>query len=95
MKSEENYKEINKQSWNNKTQHHFDSDFYDLDGFLKGNTSLQETELKLLGDISGKSILHLQCHFGQDSISLSRLGAVVTGVDLSNKAIEKAKELAV
>lgn len=95
MKSEENYIAINKESWNNKTQHHFESDFYDLEGFLKGNTSLQETELKLLGDISGKSILHLQCHFGQDSISLSRLGAKVTGVDLSDKAIEKANELAI
>jgi ubiquinone/menaquinone biosynthesis C-methylase UbiE len=50
--------------------------------------------LELLGDINGKSILHLQCHFGQDTISLSRLGASVTGVDLSDKAIESAKQLA-
>jgi 2-polyprenyl-3-methyl-5-hydroxy-6-metoxy-1,4-benzoquinol methylase len=46
-----------------------------------------------LGDVKGKSILHLQCHFGQDSLSLARMGARVTGVDLSDKAIEKAKEL--
>lgn len=93
MKSEKNYIEINKQSWNNKTESHLKSAFYDLDGFLKGNTSLQEIELGILGDLSGKTVLHLQCHFGQDSISMSRLGAEVTGVDLSDKAIEKANEL--
>ena len=91
---ESNYLEINKQSWNNKTDVHVKSDFYDIDGFLKGNTSLNEIELNLLGDISGKSILHLQCHFGQDSISLSRLGAEVTGVDFSDRAIQTAKSLA-
>jgi SAM-dependent methyltransferase len=70
------------------------SDFYDLEGFLQGKTSLNSIELKLLGEIKNKYILHLQCHFGQDSLSLGRLGAHVTGVDLSNKAIESAKELA-
>ncbi len=70
------------------------SEFYDLDGFLKGRNSLNEIELNLLGNIKGKTILHLQCHFGQDSISLSRLGAIVTGVDLSDKAIESAKQIA-
>jgi ubiquinone/menaquinone biosynthesis C-methylase UbiE len=92
--SELNYIEINKQSWNNKVDSHLKSDFYDLDGFMKGNTSLNDIELKLLGDIKGKSILHLQCHFGQDTISLGRLRTDVTGVDLSDKAIETAKELA-
>ena len=87
------YIDINKQSWNNKVDFHVKSDFYDLDGFLKGNTSLNDIELTLLGDIKGKSILHLQCHFGQDTISLARLGAAVTGIDLSDKAIEKAREL--
>lgn len=70
------------------------SDFYDLDGFLQGNTSLNSIELELLGDIKNKQILHLQCHFGQDSLSLGRLGAHVTGVDLSDKAVESAIELA-
>lgn len=51
-------------------------------------------ELNILGDIKGKSILHLQCHFGQDSISLGRLGAEVVGVDLSDKAIQTAEDLA-
>lgn len=94
MNSEQNYKEINRQSWNNKTDFHLKSEFYDLKGFLKGKTSLNAIELNLLGDVNGKTILHLQCHFGQDTISLSRLGAEATGVDLSDKAIENAKRIA-
>lgn len=94
MNKEKNYIEINRQSWNNRTDTHLKSEFYDLNGFIKGKTSLNSIELDLLGDISGKTILHLQCHFGQDTISLSRLGAEVTGVDLSDKAIESAKQIA-
>jgi SAM-dependent methyltransferase len=94
MKPEEQYLEINKQSWNNRVDTHLQSDFYDMDGFINGKSSLKDIELKLLGDVQGKTILHLQCHFGQDSISLSRLGAKVTGIDLSDKAIENAKRLA-
>nr|WP_314491484.1 class I SAM-dependent methyltransferase [uncultured Chryseobacterium sp.] len=90
----ENYLEINKNSWNARVDPHFESDFYFVDEFLKGRNSLNSIELDLLGDIKGKSILHLQCHFGQDSVSLSRMGAKVTGIDLSDKAIDKAKELA-
>jgi SAM-dependent methyltransferase len=93
MQSEKSYIEINKHSWNNRVDAHLASAFYDVEGFLKGNTSLNDIELKLLGDVSGKTILHLQCHFGQDSISLARLGAKVTGVDLSDKAIDAANEL--
>lgn len=90
----ENYLEINKNSWNAKVDPHLKSDFYFVEEFLKGKNSLNSIELDLLGDIKGKSILHLQCHFGQDSISLSRLGAKVTGIDLSDKAIETAINLA-
>jgi 2-polyprenyl-3-methyl-5-hydroxy-6-metoxy-1,4-benzoquinol methylase len=88
----EDYISINKQTWNNKTEVHITSAFYDVPNFLNGKSSLNPIELDLLGDISGKKILHLQCHFGQDSLSLARMGAKVTGVDLSDKAIEKAKE---
>ena len=94
MAFENNYIDINRDSWNNRTETHLKSEFYDLDGFLKGKTSLNDIELNLLGDIKGKSILHLQCHFGQDTVSLSRLGANVTGVDLSDKAIESAGQIA-
>ena len=93
MNKDKNYLEINRNSWNKKTDIHMLSDFYDMKGFLSGNSSLNEIELHLLGDIKGKSILHLQCHFGQDSISLGRMGAKVTGVDLSDYAIEKARVL--
>ena len=92
MKSE-NYIQINKETWNNKVDIHVDSDFYGMDEFLKGKNSVPEIDLELLGDINGKSILHLQCHFGQDTLSLARLGAKCTGVDLSDKAIEKAQLL--
>lgn len=90
----QNYIEINKESWNNRLESHLKSDFYDLEAFLNGKSSLNKIELDIFGDIKGKNILHLQCHFGQDTISLNRLGANVTGVDFSDKSIEKAKELA-
>ncbi len=90
----ENYLDINRKLWNAKVDPHLKSDFYFVDEFIKGRTSLNAIEIQLLGAIKGKKILHLQCHFGQDSISLSRLGAKVTGVDLSDKAIEAAKDLA-
>jgi ubiquinone/menaquinone biosynthesis C-methylase UbiE len=94
MKTEIDYIFINKVSWNKRTEAHLSSDFYDVAGFLKGNTSLNSIELSLLSDIKGKSILHLQCHFGQDTISLQRLGATVTGVDLSDQSIASANDLA-
>lgn len=90
---ETNYTEINRNSWNNRVDAHLQSEFYDLKGFKEGKSSLKEIERALLGDIKGKSILHLQCHFGQDSISLARMGASVTGVDLSDKSIAVAKAL--
>lgn len=94
MQKEDNYLAINKNAWNNRTETHLTSAFYDLDGFMKGKSSLNEIELQLLGDITGKSILHLQCHFGQDTLSLERMGAKVVGVDFSDKAITHAKQIA-
>ena len=89
-----NYIQINRTSWDNKVDIHLASDFYAMDDFLIGKTSLKEIELALLGNINQQKLLHLQCHFGQDSISLSRMGAEVHGVDFSEKAILKAQELA-
>ena len=90
-----NYIAVNRELWDEKTKHHIASAFYNMDkeGFLKGVSSLNDIELQLLGDVRGKSILHLQCHFGQDTLSLARLGAKVTGVDFSGAAIDKAREL--
>lgn len=90
---EENYLEINKKLWNQKTPIHLDSDFYEMTDFLAGKNTLKPIEMNLLGDIAGKSILHLQCHFGQDSMSLARMGAKVTGVDISDVAIDEAKKI--
>lgn len=89
-----NYLEVNRTLWDNRALHHVSSDFYDVPGFLAGKSSLKDIELDLLGDLKGKKVLHLQCHFGQDTLSLARLGAEVTGVDLSEVAIQKARELA-
>jgi ubiquinone/menaquinone biosynthesis C-methylase UbiE len=86
--------DTNRNSWNSRVDAHLESKFYDLEGFLTGETSLKSIELELLGNISNKSLLHLQCHFGQDTLSLARMGARVTGVDLSDKAIYSAMELA-
>ena len=87
------YFEANKALWNRRTTIHKDSGFYDMPGFLAGRNMLNEIELNALGDVRGKSILHLQCHFGMDSLSLARMGAHVTGVDLSDEAIREAKAL--
>ncbi|NBG66310.1 class I SAM-dependent methyltransferase [Acidiluteibacter ferrifornacis] len=88
-----NYISINRDSWNKRTAVHVESEFYDIPNFLKGKNSLNSIELDLLGDVTGKKILHLQCHFGQDSISLARLGAKVTAVDLSDAAIDYGRTL--
>ena len=94
MKNQTDYISVNKESWNKKTEVHLTSNFYDVPSFLAGKSSLNSIELELLGDVKGKKILHLQCHFGQDSLSLARMGAKVTGVDFSDKAIAKAQEFA-
>lgn len=87
------YIKINKQTWNNKVPVHLESEFYNQKAFLEGKNSLPDIDLELLGNINGKSVLHLQCHFGQDSISMARMGAKVTGIDLSDKAIEEAQKI--
>lgn len=85
--------EANKQLWNDKTEVHVQSEFYDMPTFRKGISSLKSIELEQLGSIDGQQLLHLQCHFGQDSLSLARMGANVTGVDISDKAIRQARQL--
>jgi 2-polyprenyl-3-methyl-5-hydroxy-6-metoxy-1,4-benzoquinol methylase len=96
MSIELTYLEVNKDLWNEKTKVHVKSVFYEMDanmGFLSHVATLKDIEKNLLGDISGKSILHLQCHFGQDTLSLAKLGANATGVDFSEEAIQTAREL--
>lgn len=88
------YFEANKEVWNRCTLIHEKSKFYNLDAFKKGASSLNSIELKELGNVRGKTMLHLQCHFGMDTLSWARLGAKVTGVDFSEDAIELALSLA-
>lgn len=72
---------------------HARSAFYDVEGFKRGRIGLAPLDLEELGDVAGKSLLHLQCHFGMDTLSWARLGASVTGVDLSEQAIALAQSL--
>jgi len=87
------YLRKNQELWNELTPIHVRTDFYDVAGFKRGKCTLKSIELEELGDIAGKSLLHLQCHFGLDTLSWARLGANVTGVDFSDKAITLARSL--
>lgn len=93
MTDNSEYFKVNKATWNTKVKVHAESDMYDMDAFKKGKSSLMNYETKALGDVSGKTLLHLQCHFGQDTLSWSRLGAKCVGVDLSNEGVKLAKAL--
>ena len=88
------YLEMNRAGWDRRTVAHFESRFYDVDGFLAGRSSLREIERAELTDVAGKRLLHLQCHFGLDTLSWARRGALCTGLDISPVAIGKARELA-
>jgi SAM-dependent methyltransferase len=87
------YFSANKDLWNKRTIIHKDSTFYDVAGFKAGKNVLTPIELTELGVVQGKNLLHLQCHFGMDSLNWARLGAHVTGIDLSDEAIKEAKKL--
>lgn len=87
------YKAINKAGWDKRATLHVKSDFYNYEGFVNGDSSLNPIELGIFSNVKGKTLLHLQCHFGQDSIAWQRLGADVTGVDLSSEAIKQANIL--
>jgi len=83
----------NRELWNELTPIHECSKFYNVERFKSGKSTLKPIEFEELGDVSGKSLLHLQCHFGLDTLSWARLGARVTGVDFSDKAIALACSL--
>lgn len=84
----------NQQLWDEKTGHHVKSEFYDVAGFKAGKNTLDLIEMdEIAGEVAGKDLLHLQCHFGLDTLSLARLGAQATGVDFSGEAIRQAQKL--
>ena len=85
--------ETNRTNWNERTPVHAASSFYDVEGFKNGLTTLTDIERREVGNVSGKTLLHLQCHFGMDTMSWSRLGAKATGVDFSDTAIDLARAL--
>ncbi|MEE9442150.1 MAG: class I SAM-dependent methyltransferase [candidate division Zixibacteria bacterium] len=85
--------EINRKNWNARTDAHYKHPEYRVKEFLNGSLKLHPLELKEVGDVNGKSLLHLQCHFGLDTLSWARLGAKVTGIDISDRSIELANEL--
>ena len=87
------YMESNRRLWNEMTPIHIKSDMYAVDEFKKGENSLHSIEMKELRNVSGKTLLHLMCHFGLDTLSWARLGAKVTGVDFANEAIAYAQQL--
>lgn len=87
------YLKTNRDAWNQRVATHVQSKFYDVSGFLAGNSSLKPIELAAMPHVQGQTLLHLQCHFGLDSLSWARMGAQVTGVDISDVAIDQARKL--
>lgn len=88
--------ENNLRLWEEWTRIHVDSEFYDVASFRDGTrrNRLRQYEIDEVGDVTGKDLMHLQCHFGMDTLSWAKLGATVTGVDFSTEAITQARKLA-
>lgn len=86
--------ESNRALWDALVEQHFKSPMYDVDGFRAGDNRLGRIERAEVGDVSGKRLLHLLCRFGMDTLNWARLGADVTGVDISPRAIAAARALA-
>ena len=87
------YLTANRKWWNDVAPIHWKSKLYDLEAFKKGKSSLVSIEQDELVNVKGKTLLHLMCHFGMDTLSWARKGAIVTGVDLSDGSIKLAKKL--
>lgn len=88
------YLKINKEWWNKVTPIHANSKLYSMEAWQKGEkTDLMPLEIEEVGDVAGKTLLHLQCHMGMGSIDWAKKGAIVTGVDLSDESINLAKKL--
>lgn len=87
----------NRELWDAWTKIHVASAFYDVASFRNGERPIRvaDYEREEVGSVEGKSLLHLQCHFGLDTLSWARLGATVTGIDFSEEAIAAARGLAV
>src|SRR3989337_1874468 len=84
----------NRMNWDERVPIHVAAGFYNVAAFKAGKSKLKPVELSEAGDVRGKTLLHLQCHFGLDTLSWAREGAIVTGIDFSDRAIEAARALA-
>lgn len=89
----DNWRELNRANWDERVGLHLDAESYALDRLKAGDGRLDPIVDAGLGDVSGLKILHLQCHFGRDSLSLALRGADVTGLDFSPPAIETARRI--
>jgi SAM-dependent methyltransferase len=89
----DDYTQANRRLWDEWTHIHEKSELYRLEQFKAGENKLNPLEITEVGPVAGKSLLHLQCHFGMDTLSWARLGAQVTGIDLSPEAIRLAGSL--
>lgn len=95
MKDLKKYYDSNQKKWDELAELHYTGDGYNITSFVKNRTGLYPIEIEEMGNISGRSLLHLQCHFGKDTLSWALRGASpVVGVDFSEKAINFAKDLA-
>lgn len=91
----DDWRDTNRKRWDERVPIHLAGDFYDLDAFRAGEDTLRDFELAEVGDVRGKSLLHLQCHIGLDTLSWARHGAArVVGLDFSEPAVEAARDLA-
>ena len=84
----------NRSWWDSAVAVHLASEFYDVEGWLADGRGPRPREVAVLGDVTGLDLVHLQCHFGKDTLSWARAGARVTGIDFSEAAIAAARELA-
>lgn len=91
----DDWHEINRARWDERVPIHAAADFYGLDAFLAGRDALRDFELAEVGDVTGRTLLHLQCHIGLDTLSWARHGAArVVGLDFSEPAVGTARGLA-
>jgi SAM-dependent methyltransferase len=89
------YRSVNREYWDREVALNLET--WDIDGFLRDParlTMMVTADRPALGEVKGKRLIHLQCHFGLDTLAWARLGAVVTGVDLAPRAIATARDLA-
>jgi SAM-dependent methyltransferase len=92
--AEDEWRELNRASWDSRVPVHVASAFYDLDGFRAGRDTVGPIQADEVGDVTGRRLVHLQCHIGLDTLSWARRGAVVSGLDFSAPAITQASSLA-